>query len=226
MNFTRRQFVGLAGAVTVGPAFVARVANADAWPDRVVKFIVPYPPGGSNDPAARVVGNRLSEIWGQPVIIENRAGAGGLIAAQYVTQSPPDGYTQFVAGDGLATLRFLYSSSSFDPATDLLPVIRICTFANVMVVPNSSSVKSLKEFFDFANAHKGKLTFASSGAGSSPHLCGELFKLKSGIELSHVPYRGGGPALTDLMAGRVDVMFATAPTVVGQFGATPSGRSR
>ena len=218
MKLLRRQLLQIAGAAAFDPAFFlfANFANAATWPNRVVKFIVPYPPGGSNDPVARVVGSRLSDIWGQPVVIENRTGAGGMIAAQYVTQSLPDGYTQLVAGDGLATMPFLYSSLSFDPINDLVPVIRICTYANVMVVSNSSPVKSFKEFVDYANAHRGKLTFASSGAASAPHLSGELFKLKSGIELSHVPYRGGGPALTDLMAGRVDVMFATAPTVLGQ----------
>jgi tripartite-type tricarboxylate transporter receptor subunit TctC len=218
MKFPRRQFLKLAGAAAIVPGVFSLTdsATAQSWPNRAIKFVVPFPPGGSADPVARVVGSRLADIWGQPVVIENKAGAGGKLATLVVTQSPPDGYTLFISGDFLARLPFLYSPLGFDPINDLVPVIRLCSYVNVMVVPNSSPAKSVKEFIDYAKANRGRLTFASSGAGASPHLSGELFKLKSGIELTHVPYRGGGPALIDLIAGRVDVMFATAPTVLSQ----------
>jgi tripartite-type tricarboxylate transporter receptor subunit TctC len=180
-----------------------------------VRFVVPFPPGGSADPIARVLANRLTELWGQQVVIENKAGAGGNIAAQAVAQSPPDGYTLFIAGNFLATNPYLYSSI-VDPLTDLTPVTRICTYTNVLIVPNASPARSVGEFIVHCRANRGRITFASSGTGASPHLNGELFKRLTGVEMTHVPYRGGGPALNDLIPGRVDAMFATLPSVLAQ----------
>jgi tripartite-type tricarboxylate transporter receptor subunit TctC len=180
-----------------------------------VRFVVPFPPGGSTDPVARVLANRLSEVWGQQVVIENKGGAGGNIGAQAVAQSAPDGYTLFIATSFLATNPYLFSAVGYDPITDLAPVTRLTAFTNAMVVPNSSPAKSVKEFVDYAKTTRGK-TFASPGTGTIQHLSGELFKRMAGIELTHVPYRGGGPALNDLIPGRVDVMFATLPSVLPQ----------
>jgi tripartite-type tricarboxylate transporter receptor subunit TctC len=212
IEFRRRRFLLLAAGVAALPA-VSRIARAQAYPNRYVRFVVPFPPGGSADPIARVLANRLSELWLQQVVIENKAGAGGNIAAQSVAQSPPDGYTLFIGGNFLATNVYLYSSI-VDPLTDLTPVTRICTYTNVMIVPNTSPARSVKEFIEYCKANRGKITFASSGTGASPHLNGELFKRLAGVEMTHVPYRGGGPALNDLVPGRVDAMFATLPSVI------------
>jgi tripartite-type tricarboxylate transporter receptor subunit TctC len=212
MNFRRRRFLLLAVGAAALPTST-RIASAQTYPNRYVRFMVPFPPGGSADPIARVLANRLAEIWGQQVVIENRAGAGGNIAAQAVAQSAPDGYTLFIGGTFLATNPFIYSSI-VDPMIDLTPLTRICTYTNLMVVPNSSPAKSVGEFIEHCKANRGKITFASSGSGASPHLNGELFKRLAGVEMTHVPYRGGGAALTDLIPGRVDAMFATMPSVL------------
>jgi tripartite-type tricarboxylate transporter receptor subunit TctC len=212
MNFRRRGFLLLALGAAAMPAST-RIASAQAYPNRYVRFMVPFPPGGSADPIARVLANRLAELWGQQVVIENRGGAGGNIAAQAVAQSAPDGYTLFIGGTFLATNPFIYSSI-VDPLSDLTPVTRICTYTNLMVVPNSSPAKSVGEFIEHCKANRGRITFASSGSGASPHLNGELFKRLAGVEMTHVPYRGGGAALNDLIPGRVDAMFATMPSVL------------
>jgi tripartite-type tricarboxylate transporter receptor subunit TctC len=149
-------------------------------------------------------------------VIENKGGAGGNIGAQAVVQSAPDGYTLFIATSFLATNPYLFPALGYDPIADLAPVTRLTAFANVMVVPNSSPAKSVKEFVDYARTNRGKTTFASPGTGTIQHLSGELFKRMSGIALTHVPYRGGGPALNDLIPGRVDVMFATLPGALPQ----------
>jgi tripartite-type tricarboxylate transporter receptor subunit TctC len=214
MKFWRRRFLLLAAGAAALPA-VSRVASAQTYPNRYVRFVVPFPPGGSADPIARVLANRLTELWGQQVVIENKAGAGGNIAAQAVAQSAPDGYILFIAGNFLATNPYLYSSI-VDPLTDLTPVTRICTYTNVLIVPNSSPARSVRDFIEHCKANRGKITFASSGTGASPHLNGELFKRLTGVEMTHVPYRGGGPALNDLIPGRVDAMFATLPSVLAQ----------
>ncbi len=210
----RRRFLLLGAAAAALPA-VLRIAGAQSYPNRYVRFIVPFPPGGSADPIARVLANRLSELWGQQVVIENKSGAGGNIAAQAVAQSAPDGYILFIGGTFLARNPYIYSSI-VDPMADLTPVTRICTFTNLMVVPNSSPANSVREFVEYCKANPGKITFASSGTGASPHLSGELFKRLAGVEMIHVPYRGGGAALNDLIPGRVNSMFATMPSVLAQ----------
>src|SRR5215510_8343710 len=218
MRRPRRKFLHLsAGAAALA---LSRVAWAQTYPSRYVRFLVPFPPGGSTDPVARVLANRLSEVWGQQVIIENKGGAGGNIGAQAAAQSAPDGYTLFIATSFLATNPYLFTSVGYDPITDFAPVTRLTAFTNVIVVPNSSPAKSVKEFIDHSKDHaitnRGKITFASPGTGTIQHLAGELFKRVAGIELTHVPYRGGGPALNDLIPGRIDSMFATLPSVLPQ----------
>jgi tripartite-type tricarboxylate transporter receptor subunit TctC len=212
MRFHRRQFLILATSAPTLPAF-SGIAIAQTYPNRLVRFIVPFPPGGSADPIARILANRLTELWGQQVAIENRACNGRNIAAFAAAKSTPDTYTLFIRETFLATNTYLYSSI-VNPITDLTPVTRICTFTNVLVVPNSSPATSVAEFIEYCKANRGKVTFASSGTGASPHLNGELFKRLAAVEMIHVPYRGGGPALNDLIPGRVDAMFATMPSVL------------
>jgi tripartite-type tricarboxylate transporter receptor subunit TctC len=211
MKFQRRQFLVMAASASALPA-VSRTAIAQTYPNRFVRFVVPFPPGGSADPIARVLANRLTELWGQQVVIENKGGAGGNIAALAVAQSAPDGYTLFMGGTFLATNPFLYSSV-VDPTTDLTPVTRICTFTYVMIVLNSSPARSVSEFIEYCKANRGKISFASTGTGAA-HLSGELFKRLTGVEMTRIPYRGGGLALNDLIPGRVDAMFATMPSVL------------
>jgi tripartite-type tricarboxylate transporter receptor subunit TctC len=213
MKLPRRKFLCLAAGAAALPA-VSRIAGAQGYPNRYVRFVVPFPPGGSADPIARVLANRLSEIWGQQAVIENKAGAGGNIGAQAAASAPPDGYTIFLGGGFMAKNPFLYPNSTYDPVADLVPVTKVSEFTNVMVVPNSSPVMSVKEFIAHAKANRGKISFASSGTGAEPHMSGELFKHVTGIEMTHVPYRGGGPALNDVIPGRVDVYFGTMPSTL------------
>ena len=180
-----------------------------------MRIVVPFPPGGSTDITARLVGNRLQEVWGQTVVIENKPGAGGNIASEMVAHSDPDGYTIFIVGPGLATNQFLYPSLSYDPVGDFAPVTLLITQPNVMCVPNSKPAKSVKEFIAYCNDNRGKVTYASSGNGTTLHLSGELFKRLANVEMTHIPYRGGALAINDLLPGRVDVSFDNMPSIIG-----------
>jgi tripartite-type tricarboxylate transporter receptor subunit TctC len=205
MIIGRRRVVALAATFALAPA-VSRVAFAQAWPTRPVHIVVPYAPGGSTDTVARITADRLSSIWGQQLVVENKPGAGTNIAAAAVASSDPDGYTMFIGSSSLATSRLLYHSLPY-AISDLAPVTLVCTFPLLMVVPNSSSAKSVAAFIAFAREKKGKVTFASPGVGTVPHLAGELFKQITRIEMTHVPYRGDAPALADTIAGRVDLQI-------------------
>jgi tripartite-type tricarboxylate transporter receptor subunit TctC len=211
---TRRRFAGLFAASALAPRSLVGPALAQAWPSRFVRLIVPFPPGGSTDAIARIAANRLSEIWGQQMVVENRGGAGSNIGTEAVVRSKPDGYTVLIGSLPLAINRYLYRALGYDSVADLAPVTLICTYPNVMTVPNSSPAKSVLEFIGYAKANAGKITYASSGNGTSVHLSGELFKRMAGIEMLHVPYRGAGHALNDLLPGRVDVMFNTIGTAL------------
>ena len=178
-------------------------------------IVVPFTPGGSTDITARLIGNRLQEVWGQTVVVENKGGAGGNIAADQVAKSDPDGYTIFIVGPGMATNKFLYPSLSYDPVGDFAPVTRLITQPNIMCVPNTSPAKSVAEFIAFCNENRGKVTYASSGNGTTLHLSGELFKRLAKVEMTHIPYRGGAPAINDLIPGRVDVIFDNMPSIIG-----------
>jgi tripartite-type tricarboxylate transporter receptor subunit TctC len=204
---SRRCVLRLSAGCALGPAIIAHPASAQAWPTRFVRLIVPFVPGGATDIIARTVGARLSEVWGQQVVIENRPGAAANIGAQVVAQSEPDGYTLYITSVPHAVNRFLYASLSYDPIADFAPVTLICMQPNIMVVPNSSPAKSVMEFVAHAKANAGKLTYGSGGIGTSVHLSGELFKRMTGIEMTHVPYRGSAPALQDVIAGRLDLIF-------------------
>jgi tripartite-type tricarboxylate transporter receptor subunit TctC len=214
VKLPRRMFLHLAAAAGALPA-IPRVSWAQVYPRRYVRLVVPFPAGGGGDALARPLANRLSEVWGQQVVIENRGGAGGNLGAQAVAQSAPDGYTILLGPAALAINPALYPTS-YNPANDLAPITLLTVISNLMMVPNSSPVRSVKEFIDYAKANHGKITFASTGIASSPHLSGELFKRKAGIEMIHVPYRGAGPAMNDLIPGRVDAMFSNLPGVLPQ----------
>jgi tripartite-type tricarboxylate transporter receptor subunit TctC len=214
---TRRRLVGLAAASALAPTVSPRIARAQQpWPNRVVKLVAPFPPGGGTDVVARILTNRLSEVWGQQVVVENKPGAGGNFGAEQVARADPDGYTILIAALPMAVNRFLFKSLGYDSITDFAPVIMICQFPNLLVVPNSSPAKTVQELIAHGKANSGKLTFASSGVGTSPHLSGELFKRMAGFEMTHIPYRGVAPALSDVIPGRVDMMFNTAAGVLQQ----------
>ncbi len=206
----RRRLIALAGAAAAAPLLPrAGSAQSPAWPNRPVRLIVPFAPGGGTDGVARILSSRLSEVWGQQMVIENKGGAGSNIGIEHVARSDPDGYTVLIASLPLAINRHIYPSLGYDCFTDFAPVTLICLYPNLMIVPNSSPVKSVAEFIAHAKANRGKISYASSGTGTSTHLAGELFKRMAGVEMTHVPYRGVAPALNDVIPGRIDVMFNT-----------------
>jgi tripartite-type tricarboxylate transporter receptor subunit TctC len=210
----RRRFVGLAAAAVAAPSILPSRATGADWPAKPVRVVVPFTPGGSTDITARLVSNRLQEVWGQTVVVENKPGAGGNIAADMVAHSDPDGYTIFISGPGMATNQFLYPSLSYDSVADFAPVTMLITQPNLMCVPNSSPAKSVREFIAYCNDNRGKVTYASSGNGTTLHMSGELFKRLAKVEMTHIPYRGGAPAINDLIPGRVDVIFDNMPSVL------------
>jgi tripartite-type tricarboxylate transporter receptor subunit TctC len=187
----------------------AGVAAAQGWPTKPVKLIVSYPPGGTVDAVGRVIAPRLSERLGQPVVIDNRAGAGGAIGGDAVAKSPADGYTLLLDASNHAQNPALRSKMPFDTLRDLAPVSLLVKVPNVLVVTPSTPYRSVKDLLVQAKARPGEINFASSGNGSAQHLAGELFQAMGGVQLTHVAYKGGGPALTDVMAGQVPVFFAS-----------------
>jgi tripartite-type tricarboxylate transporter receptor subunit TctC len=186
----------------------------DKYPNRPVRFIVSFAAGGSNDIIARVLCDYLSEHFGQQFVVENRSGASGNVGAQSVINAPPDGYTLMFVGPNNAISQSVFRKLPFDFNRDTTPVGGIMLLTNIMVVPMSLPVKTVAEFIAYAKANPGKLNMASPGAGTSPHMSGELFKLMAGIEMQHVPYRGAGPAYPDLITGKVDVFFDNLPGAV------------
>ena len=210
----RRRFVGVATATVAAPSVLLSRALGAGWPAKAVRVVVPFTPGGSTDITARLVSNRLQEVWGQSVVVENKPGAGGNIAADMVAHSDPDGYTILISGPGMATNQFLYPQLTYDSIADFAPVTMLITQPNLMSVPNSSPAKTVSEFIDYCNANRGKVTYASSGNGTTLHLSGELFKRLAKVEMTHIPYRGGAPAINDLIPGRVDVIFDNMPSIL------------
>jgi tripartite-type tricarboxylate transporter receptor subunit TctC len=213
MKLLRRQFLHLAAGAAVLPA-ATRIARAQAYPTRPVRIIVPFPPGGPYDIVARLIGPPLSERLGQPFIIDNRPGAGGNIGTEAVVRAPADGYTLLLVGVGSAINATLYDKLNFNFIRDIAPVAGISREPSVMVVHPSVPTKTVPEFVAYAKANPGKINMASSGNGTGPHMVGELFKMMAGVNLVHVPYRGGGPALTDLLGGQVQVMFIALPASI------------
>lgn len=211
MKFPRRQFLQLAAGAAVLPA-VSKMASAQTYPARPIRLVIGYTPGGSADLTARLMGQWLSERLGQSFIIENRPGGGTNIATEAVVRAPPDGYSFLLAAPANAINATLYDKLNFNFLRDVEPVAGIIRFPNVVVVNPSLPIKSIPELIAYAKANPGKLNMASSGNGSTIHMSGELFKMLTGIDMVHVPYRGGAPALTDLIAGQVHVMFDNIPT--------------
>lgn len=210
----RRALAGLAlaaAALLASPDARAQNGNAAAsFPNRPIRIVVPFGAGGGIDTVSRPLAQVLSGILGQPVVVDNRAGAAGNIGMEHVAESAPDGYTLLHANSGvLVTNPILYTNTRFKPQRDLAPVGQVTTDPLLYIVPASLPVKNLKEFVDYAKARQGEVSFASGGAGGVTHLVGELFAIRSGVNLIHVPYRGSAPALTDLIAGRIQLMFDT-----------------
>ena len=211
MNIRRRNFLRLAAGAAALPA-LPRLARADTYPSRPVHLIIGYPPGGSADMTARLFGQWLSDRLGQQFVVESRPGAGTNIATQAVIRAPADGYTLLLAAPANATNPALLAKLNFDFIHDTTPVAGLIRFPDVVDVNLSLPIHSIPELIAYAKANPGKLNFASSGVGSTLHVAGELFKMMTGVDIVHVPYRGGGPALIDLMSGRVQLMFDNLPT--------------
>ncbi len=184
------------------------LAYAQAYPSKPIRLVVPYPPGGPLDIMARAIGQKLTEAWGQPVVVDNRAGAGGNIGADLVAKSPADGYTLLMGAVATHAINpTLYGKLAYDPVRDFAPVALVAQVPNILVVNPSVPVKSVRELIDLARARPGYLNFASGSTGSTGHLAGELFNTMAGVEMVHIPYKGGAPAMADLLAGQVQLMF-------------------
>jgi tripartite-type tricarboxylate transporter receptor subunit TctC len=212
----------LAAGAAALPA-VSRLARAQAYPTRPVRLIVPFAPAGASDITARLIGQWLSERLGQQFVIDNRPGGGGNIGTEAVVRAPADGYTLLMVGSANASNATFYDKLNFNFIRDIAPVAGVFRGPYVMVVNPSVPASTVPEFIAYAKATPRKVNMASSGIGAVPHVAGELFKMMAGIDMVHVPYRGGGPALTDLLAGQVQVYF---PTTVASIGYIRTGRLR
>jgi tripartite-type tricarboxylate transporter receptor subunit TctC len=210
MKLARRQFLRLSAGAAALPV-ASRLASAQAYPSRPVRVIVGFAPGGATDTTARLMGNWLSERLGQQFIVENRPGAGTNIATEAVVRSPADGHTLLMVTASNAINATLYQKLNFNFMHDMVPVAGVIRYPNVVEVNNDLPVKTIPEFIAYLKANPGKLSMASGGVGSSQHLAGELFKMMTGVDMAHVPYRGGAPALVDLLGGRVQVRFGVLP---------------
>jgi len=207
MKLPRRTFLHLAAGAAALPA-VSRIAWAQAYPTRPVRLLVGFAPSGPNDIVARLVGERLSAIWGKPVVIDNVTGASGNLAADRVAKSAPDGYTLLMAAAAQIVVNLsLYQKMTFDPTKDLTPISQLSSFANILAVHNDVPAKTVQDLIALARKQPGELTFASGGVGTSNHLAGELFKSMASIDIRHVPYRSLALAVPDLLAGRVSMAF-------------------
>jgi tripartite-type tricarboxylate transporter receptor subunit TctC len=213
MKLARRQFLHLAAAAAALPA-VSRVAGAQGYPTRPVRVIVGFAPGQALDIVTRIIGQRLSERLGEQFIIDNRPGAGGNIATEAVVRAPPDGYTLLAIGSNNLINATLYQKLNYNFIQDIAPVASIYRVPQVMEVNPSFPAKTVPEFIAYAKARPGEISFASAGNGSVAHVTGELFKMMTGVDMLHVPYRGAPPALTDLIAGQVQVMFDNMPSSI------------
>ena len=204
---------GLAGAGLIASPGLVR---AQAWPSRPIRIVVAFPPGGAADIVTRHLTERLSQEWGQPVVVENRGGAGGNVASAEVARTEPDGHTLLITSSAVAINHLLYARMPLDTFKDLAPVGMGITVPNVMVVPAASPDRTPADLLARARANPGKLTYGSAGIGSSIHIAGELFKYLAKVDIVHAPYRGAGPAMNDLIGGRLDVMFDTLTVSASQ----------
>ena len=206
---TRRKILVSASAL----ALSGNLARGQSWPNRFVRLIVPYPAGGGADAIARLLGAKLTDMWGQQVSIENKGGAGGNIASDAAAKSAPDGYTMYLGAEFLTTNPHVYPKLSYDPIGDLQPVTAVVQYPTIVALPNTSPAKTVQEFIAYAKANPGR-TFGTPGHGTGPHLAGELFTRLAGVTLTHVPYRGAAPGLNDLIPGRIDSFFNNIAPVV------------
>ena len=201
-----------------GNAF-AKAASTGAgmvYPNKPIRLIVPFPPGGGNDVIARIVGQKLTERFGQPVIIDNKGGGNGVIGLNALAQAAPDGYTIGVGAAGpMAVNPSLYDSLSYDPVRDFAPITNMVMFPLLLVTHPSLKIKTIPELIALARAQPGKIFYASPGSGNSGHLAGELFNAMAKVQITHVPYRGQGPAVSDLLAGQVQMLYSSIPSVIG-----------
>ena len=207
-----RSFFTLLATLALCLAPLGARAQSDSWPDKPVKIIVPFPAGGPSDAACRILARRLAELWGQPVLIENKPGAPGLVSA---TAAAPDGYTLVLgAGSLIVTAPLLNSKLAYKPQRDLVPVAQLLTTTSILTVHPSLGVKTLKELIAYAKSKPGTLNYSSSGLGSPPHLMMEMFTSVTGTSMVHVPYKGGAPSVSELIAGHVQLGFNALPTVL------------
>lgn len=203
------------GLVLLCSVMAFPAAAQSDYPNKPIRWIVPYPPGGTTDLLARLMGQYLSQKLGQQVIIENKAGGGNNIGTEFSVKAPPDGYTLHLVNPANAINATLYPRLPFNFLEDLVPVAGIIRVPNVMTVTKNFPARTVQEFIDYGRKNPGKINMASSGAGTSVHLSGELFKYMTGVDMKHVPYKGAGPAITDLIGGQVDVLFDNMPSIIG-----------
>ncbi len=206
--------IGLCGVL--GPALAPSRGLAQDFPNRPIRLIVPFPPGGPNDIIARLVGKRMSEILKQPIVIENRGGQGGVVGTDVVAKAAPDGYTIAISSAGALAISPSMEKVVYDTLKDLQPITLVATVPEMLVVATSVPANNMKELVALAKSQPNKLNFASSGSGSLPHLAGELFKLQAKIDIVHVPYRGAAPAVNDLLGQQVQMVFLDLPVLLAQ----------
>ncbi len=214
MSIRLNHVLALAAAMAfaAGPATVA----AQDWPTKPVRIIVPFPPGGTTDIVGREVGHRLSTAFGQPFVVENRAGASGNIGMELAVRSPADGYTLVVGAPQTLTINPYLFKLPFNPRTDLAPIVIVASVPNILVVNPSLPVQSVQQLIDLAKKEPGKLAYGSSSVGGTPHLSAEMFKMMAGVDILHVPYKGSAPAIADLLGGQVQIMFDNMPAILPQ----------
>lgn len=218
MNLNKTRWLALGAAVLVwgvAPLAIAQDKSASTFPNRVVKIVSPFAPGGATDILARVIAQKLGEAWNQSVIVDNKAGAGGLIAGTAVARAERDGYTLLLGSVGpMEVLPSLVKKMPYDPELDFAPIDMLVNVENVLVVNDKVPAKTLAELIAYGKANPGKLKFGSSGIATTGHLAGEVFKQQAGVDMFHVPYRGGAPAAAALLAGDIDMIFSTVPSVI------------
>ena len=204
----------LVATTLITAALSAGLACAQTYPARQVRIIVPFPPGGTSDILARTIGARLTGPLGQPVVVENRPGAGGNIAADYVAKSPNDGYTLIMGTSSLAISQSLYKKLTYNLLQDFAPITQAVNYTNLLVVHPSAGVSTVAELLALAKAKPGSLSYGTAGNGTPPHMTGELFKAYTGVNIQHIPYKGGAPAIVDLVGGQIPIMFDNVPPLL------------
>ncbi|MEJ5124868.1 tripartite tricarboxylate transporter substrate binding protein [Comamonas sp. MYb21] len=211
----RRTVLQAITAASLGAALLPAAFAAEAFPNKPITMVVPFVAGGTTDILARIVGQSLGEELGQPVIIDNRAGAGGNIGGQFAARAPADGYTIFMGTVGTHAINeWLYKKMPFNPNKDFVPLTRVANVPNLLVANPAQPFKNVKELISYAQAHPGQVNFGSSGSGSSIHLSGELFKMMAKVDMIHIPYKGSAPAVTDLLGNQIAIMFDNMPSAI------------